>query len=133
VVAAQDVDWRDPVHWKCNDNVHPSRHGTYEGISLNPFETVFVKSTWHVAEPYTRLYAGWMRRHRLGKPGTEGMTNQLLYKFAIRYQFRVRLIVFQIPKSLLAGCLYWPAPYKHLLSCEVSMLRVLTSSLKATI
>ncbi|GAX85977.1 hypothetical protein CEUSTIGMA_g13393.t1 [Chlamydomonas eustigma] len=80
---SQDVDWRDPIHWKCNDNVHPSRHGTYDGISLNPIETVFVKSTWHVAEPYTRRYAGWLSRHRQGMSGTEGTTNQLLYKFAI--------------------------------------------------
>lgn len=54
------VDWRDRVHWHCNNNVHPSRHGTYGGVSLNPLETMFVKSTWHVGEPYTSAFTRWM-------------------------------------------------------------------------
>lgn len=37
---AQDVDWRDRRHWGCNDQVHPSRHGTYDGIAFHPYETV---------------------------------------------------------------------------------------------
>ncbi len=41
---APGVDWRDKAHWHCNNNVPPSRHGTYDGISMHPFETVFVKA-----------------------------------------------------------------------------------------
>jgi len=41
---APGVDWRDRAHWHCNDNAHPSRHGTYDRISMHPFETMFVKA-----------------------------------------------------------------------------------------
>ena len=50
------TDWRDPRHWRCNNNAHPSRHGTYDGISMHPFETVFLKATWHVGEPHLSHY-----------------------------------------------------------------------------
>ncbi len=80
-----DTDWRDPSTWSCNNNVHASRHGTwggliwrthdithkfigghhhaigsYDGIDMHPFETLFVKSSWHVVcvNEYTWLYAG---------------------------------------------------------------------------
>jgi hypothetical protein len=39
------VDWAKDRHWGCNDNAHPSRHGTYDGISMHPFETVLYLST----------------------------------------------------------------------------------------
>ena len=69
----QGVDWRDDKHWGCNDNVHPSRHGTYDGITMHPFETVFVKSSWHVGEPFTSHYSKWFMGYALGqvsqKPG----------------------------------------------------------------
>jgi len=80
---AEDVDWRNPVHWKCNNNVHPSRHGTYDGIAFHPYETVFVKSSWHVADPYTARYATWRSAHLEGRPGTEGQLNSTMYKYAI--------------------------------------------------
>lgn len=54
------VDWRDRRHWRCNNNVHPSRHGTYDGITMHPFETVFLKASWHVGEPFVDKYAAWM-------------------------------------------------------------------------
>ena len=41
---ARGTDWRDRAHWHCNNNTHPSRHGTYDRISMHPFETVFVKA-----------------------------------------------------------------------------------------
>ena len=41
---APGTDWRKKRHWHCNNNVHPSRHGTYDGISMHPFETMFVKA-----------------------------------------------------------------------------------------
>ncbi len=40
LLLALQVDWRDKRHWRCNNNVHPSRHGTYAGITMHPFETV---------------------------------------------------------------------------------------------
>ena len=36
----------DLQHWSCNDNVHSSRAGLYNGISMHPYETVFVKASW---------------------------------------------------------------------------------------
>jgi hypothetical protein len=33
------VEWAEARHWRCNNNAHPSRHGTYDGISMHPFET----------------------------------------------------------------------------------------------
>ena len=61
------MDWRDDKHWSCNDNVHPSRHGTYDGITMHPFETVFVKASWHVGEPFTSHYTRWFSGHALGQ------------------------------------------------------------------
>lgn len=64
-----NTDWRDPTTWSCNNNVHASRHGarfrgththtrckntptnhpgSYDGIDMHPFETLFVKTSWHV-------------------------------------------------------------------------------------
>ncbi|GIM10518.1 hypothetical protein Vretimale_14187 [Volvox reticuliferus] len=80
---ARDVDWRDERHWGCNDMVHPSRHGTYDGIAFHPYETIFVKSSWHVADPYTRRYSLWMTQHREGDAGTDGEWNEKLYRYAI--------------------------------------------------
>ncbi|GLI63148.1 hypothetical protein VaNZ11_006057 [Volvox africanus] len=80
---ARDVDWRDERHWGCNDMVHPSRHGTYDGIAFHPYETIFVKSSWHVADPYTRRYSLWMTQHREGDAGTDGEWNEKMYRYAI--------------------------------------------------
>eukprot|EP00879_Flechtneria_rotunda_P032081 GHRR01035233.1.p2 GENE.GHRR01035233.1~~GHRR01035233.1.p2 ORF type:complete len:115 (+),score=29.15 GHRR01035233.1:592-936(+) len=80
---ARGIDWSDPRHWSCNDNVHPSRAGLYDGISMHPYETVFIKSSWHVADPYTKRYSQWQLQHLLGKAGTEGTYNQRLYKFGV--------------------------------------------------
>jgi len=66
-IPAQGLDWRDDKHWSCNDNVHPSRHGTYDGITMHPFETVFVKASWHVGEPFTSHYTRWYSGHALGQ------------------------------------------------------------------
>ena len=63
----QGLDWRDDKHWSCNDNVHPSRHGTYDGITMHPFETVFIKASWHVGEPFTSHYTRWFSGHALGQ------------------------------------------------------------------
>ena len=57
------LDWRDRRHWRCNNNAHPSRHGTYDNISMHPFETVFIKArqapgTIH-AHPESTLTRAW--------------------------------------------------------------------------
>ena len=57
------VDWRDPENWACNDLVHPSRHGTYDHISMHPFETVFVKASWYVGQPHLDHYSNWFWKH----------------------------------------------------------------------
>uniref|UniRef100_A0A383VTR6 Uncharacterized protein n=1 Tax=Tetradesmus obliquus TaxID=3088 RepID=A0A383VTR6_TETOB len=80
---ARGIDWTDQRHWSCNDNVHPSRAGLYDGISMHPYETVFVKSSWHVAEPYTKRYSQWQLQHLLGKSGTEGQYNRRLYLYGV--------------------------------------------------
>ena len=50
------IEWSEERHWRCNNNAHPSRHGTYDGITMHPFETVFVKASWHVGEPHLSHY-----------------------------------------------------------------------------
>ena len=57
------VDWRNPENWACNDLVHPSRHGTYDHISMHPFETVFVKASWDVGQPHLDHYSDWLWKH----------------------------------------------------------------------
>lgn len=64
--------------------MHPSRHGTYDGIAFHPFETLFVKSSWHVADPYTQRYSLWESMHQEGDAGTDGALNIEMYRFAIR-------------------------------------------------
>ena len=46
----EGVEWSDDRHWHCNNNAHPSRHGTYDGISMHPFETVrrFTSNTYRL-------------------------------------------------------------------------------------
>ena len=80
-----DVDWRDPTNWCCNNNVHPSRPGTYDGISMHPYETLFVKRTWHVSDAYTDRYSAWQIQHLNGSPGTEGSFDQEGYEWAISH------------------------------------------------
>ena len=65
--CVQTTDWRDDKHWNCNDCVHPSRSGTYDDITMHPFETIFVKSSWHVGEPFTSHYTKWFMGHALGQ------------------------------------------------------------------
>lgn len=77
------VDWADPRHWACNDGAHPSRAGTYDGISMHPFETLFVKASWHVGQPYTDAYARWGLALAGGGAGTEGRFDETAYRFAI--------------------------------------------------
>ena len=62
---------------------HPSRHGTYDGISMNPYETVFIKASWHVGEPFAAKYAAWQTAILKGGNGAEGEFDEPMYRFAI--------------------------------------------------
>ncbi|GMH41535.1 hypothetical protein BSKO_09445 [Bryopsis sp. KO-2023] len=79
----KDIDWRDPKNWNCNDNVHPSRHGTYDGISMHPYETLFVKTSWHVGDPFVKKYTSWRINQAAGKSNTEGAMDEQMYLYAI--------------------------------------------------
>ena len=78
-----DTDWREERHWHCNSNVHPSRHGTYDGISMHPFETVFLKASWHVGEPHLTRYTSWFMGMAAGSDNTGGTFDEPLYRYAI--------------------------------------------------
>ena len=78
-----DTDWREERHWHCNSNVHPSRHGTYDSISMHPFETVFLKASWHVGEPHLSRYTSWFLGMAAGSDNTGGTFNEPLYRYAI--------------------------------------------------
>lgn len=77
------VDWSDPRHWRCNNNVHPSRHGTYDGISMHPFETIFIKASWHVGEPFTQKYTEWALAQAAGRDTTGGSFDERMYRYAV--------------------------------------------------
>lgn len=82
----KDIDWRDEKHWHCNNNVHPSRHGTYDGISMHPFETVFLKASWHVGEPFVSHYSAWFKSLAEGQDTTAGSFDEPMYRYAITMQ-----------------------------------------------
>jgi hypothetical protein len=81
---SSDVDWHNPANWACNDQVHPSRHGTYDGISMNPLEVVFLKASWHVGEPFADKYAQWMATSLRGESTTAGSFDAAMYTYAIQ-------------------------------------------------
>ena len=81
-----DVEWGDPQHWGCNGNAHPSRHGTYDGIAMHPFETVFVKASWRVGEPHLSRYTKWFVEHAAGNANTAGIFDEKLYLYAVSAQ-----------------------------------------------
>lgn len=73
------INWRDKANWKCNNNVHPSRVGMYDGISQHPLETVFIKSSWGVGEPYTSKYSSWIMAQYSGQSTTAGFFDRAAY------------------------------------------------------
>jgi hypothetical protein len=64
--------------------VHPSRHGTYDGISMHPFEVVFLKASWHVGEPFADKYSAWQTTYLRGQSTTKGVFDQAMYRYAIQ-------------------------------------------------
>jgi len=67
------------ANWKCNDGAYPSRYGYYDGITQNPFEVVYVKSTWYAGEPFSSTYARWYMEHADNRTGAEGTHNTTLF------------------------------------------------------
>jgi hypothetical protein len=59
------------------------RHGTYDGITMHPFETVFIKASWNVGEPFTSHYTKWVMGRALGQDNTEGAFDERMYRYAI--------------------------------------------------
>lgn len=63
------VDFRDTANWRCGGQMHPSRHGAYgDGIDIDPFEAIFVKTQWRVSEPQVRRYSHWMENQYHHRP-----------------------------------------------------------------
>ena len=50
---------------------------------MHPYETMFVKASWHVGEPYLSRYTRWTRELDAGGFGTAGFFREDLYNFAI--------------------------------------------------
>jgi len=70
---AKGLDWTDASHHHCNDNRHSSRRGLLDGgISPNPIEHVFVKSSWCVRATEISVMSDWLSTLTEGYPGTEG-------------------------------------------------------------
>lgn len=70
----QDVDWLDQANWKCNKQANPYGEFYLDGVSLNPFEVLFVKvkervvqSDWSFALQAVK-YTEWMEAQASGKP-----------------------------------------------------------------
>lgn len=69
----QGVDWKNTETWQCNQRVPPDLEHHYDGVSLNPYEVVFVpvkgpyaEARWGFVEQADR-YEKWMdMRLRLG-------------------------------------------------------------------
>ncbi len=43
----QNINWRDKENWHKNEYKHPSRHNSFYGKSINPYEVIFHKWYWH--------------------------------------------------------------------------------------
>ncbi|KAI7836092.1 hypothetical protein COHA_010020 [Chlorella ohadii] len=70
----QGVDWLDQANWHCNKRANPYGEHYLDGISLNPFEVLFVKvkervlqNDWSFAVQAVK-YTHWMEAQAAGKP-----------------------------------------------------------------
>jgi hypothetical protein len=67
------LDWADKKHHLCNDGRHSSRRGSLEGgISVSPYEAIFVKTSWCVRAAEVGVLSKWLLRLSDGQSGTEG-------------------------------------------------------------
>jgi len=46
----QNIDWTNQENYNLNNNRHPSRHNSFYGNSINPYEVIFHKWHWHGLE-----------------------------------------------------------------------------------
>lgn len=70
---AKGIDWRDFRHHHCNDNRHSSRRGSLSaGVSPNPLEHIFLKTSWCVRATETSVYSNWLTALSNGQTGTQG-------------------------------------------------------------
>ena len=46
----QNIDWRSPINYNLNNNIHPSRKNSFYGKSIDPYEVIFHKWYWHGLE-----------------------------------------------------------------------------------
>ncbi len=64
----QNIDWSNKENWiNQNNNSFPSRSGTYEGISIHPFEVVFHKWFWLNNPPVNFNYVVRYRKWKLNE------------------------------------------------------------------
>ena len=45
-----------------NRTIEKNSHATYDGVDMHPFETLFVKASWNVGEPFVSAYSRWGAR-----------------------------------------------------------------------
>ncbi|MEW5303409.1 MAG: hypothetical protein WDW36_006105 [Sanguina aurantia] len=70
MIRYQGVDWSDKRIWGCNARVSPTGENHYDGISLDPFEAMFVKVTSSLVTQQSMgaikatKYATWMQATR---------------------------------------------------------------------
>jgi hypothetical protein len=83
---SDEVDWSDQRNWKCNNNVHPTRRGSYDGISVHPFEVIFVKTTWCVRAAEVSRYTRWKLDLAAGLAGPAGALDEAGYRYASSLQ-----------------------------------------------
>jgi len=43
----QGINWLDRANWNMNNKIHPSRHNSFYGKSIIPYEVIFHKWFWH--------------------------------------------------------------------------------------
>ena len=83
----QGIDWSSPATWQCNQRVPPDLEWHYDGISLNPYEVVFVPvkaesaaAKWSFVEQADR-YERWLDMHlRQGNAVREIQNNAWISK-----------------------------------------------------
>ncbi|KAK9808733.1 hypothetical protein WJX72_002733 [[Myrmecia] bisecta] len=68
----QGVDWTDKNNWDCNSRVNPYGENYYDGITLSPYEVLFVKvkgvllqNDWSYAR-FAKKYDEWITQQRTG-------------------------------------------------------------------
>ncbi len=78
------LDWSDKKHHLCNDGRHSSRRGALEGgISVNPYEVIFVKTSWCVRAAEVGVLSNWSLRLSAGLSGTEGIFDRRGWMFYV--------------------------------------------------